>query len=72
MILDTKKFKTSASLNHAMAMYFASGFTKIPVIPKAKARYKNSRLPVIKNSIIKPVVKTRLVSNVLILFMNFI
>jgi hypothetical protein len=67
IIFETTKFKISASLNHAMAMYLARGFIKIPVIPKANAMYKNKSFFVNKYISRKPVVKTRLVSSVLIL-----
>jgi hypothetical protein len=70
IILETKKFKIPANLNQAMAMYFAAGFTKIPEIPKARARYKNTLFPVIKYITMNAVVKTKLVSSIFVLSIN--
>lgn len=68
-IFDTKKFKISASLNQPMEIYFARGFIKMPIIPKANERYKNKSFLVKMYKSKNPVVKTKLVSNDLYLSM---
>jgi hypothetical protein len=70
IILETKKFKISANLNHAMAMYFATGFTKIPESPTDRARYKNTKFPVSIYITRNAVVKTSPVSSIFVLSIN--